>query len=83
VDEEEAFFAMNDAAILEQLARQSELLKGKDGARIWAVSAKNGKKLSEYRLDSLPVWDGMIAAGGKLYLATMNGEVACLAENAE
>ncbi len=62
VDEEEAFFALNDAEVLAKLAEQSELLKGKDGARLWAVSAGNGRKLSELKLDSLPVWDGMIAA---------------------
>jgi outer membrane protein assembly factor BamB len=81
VDEEEAFFAMDDAAVLEKLAEQSQLLKGKDGARLWAVSTQSGKRLSQYSLDSLPVWDGMIAANGKLYLATMDGDVACLAEN--
>ncbi len=80
VDEEKAFFALNDAAVLETLAEQSALLKGKEGALLWAVSAGNGKKLAEYKLDSLPVWDGMIAANGKLFLATMDGEVACLAE---
>lgn len=80
VDEEEAFFAMGDAAILEKLAEQSELLKGKDGARLWAVSTQNGERLSEYRLDSLPVWDGLIAADNKLYMTTMNGDVICLAE---
>jgi hypothetical protein len=80
VDEEEAFFAMDDTVILEKLAEQSELLKGKDGARIWAVSTQSGERLSEYRLDSLPVWDGMIAADEKLYLTTMNGDVVCLAD---
>jgi outer membrane protein assembly factor BamB len=83
VDEEAAFFALSDKDVLAQLARQSELLHGKDGARLWAVSAKTGKKLSEYRLDSLPVWDGMVAANGKLYLTTMDGKIACLAENAD
>jgi len=81
VDEEEAFFAMDDAVILDKLAEQSALLKGKDGARIWAVSTQDGEKLSEYRLDSLPIWDGMIAANEKLYLTTMNGDVACLTKN--
>jgi hypothetical protein len=79
VDEEDAFFAMDDADILKKLAEQSEFLKGKDGARIWAVSTENGKRLSEYRLDSLPVWDGMVAAASKLYLTTMNGDVISLA----
>lgn len=77
VDEEENFFILDDEEVLERLADQSELLKGKEGGRIWAVSARNGKILSKYKLDSLPVWDGMVAAGGKLYLATMTGEVAC------
>ena len=83
VDEEAAFFALDDAEVLAKLAEQSELLRGKDGARLWAVSAGNGKRLSEIKLDSLPVWDGMIAANGKLYMATMKGEVACFAENTE
>jgi hypothetical protein len=83
VDEEAAFFALDDEEVLAKLAEQSELLNGKDGARLWAVSAKSGKKLAELKLDSLPVWDGMIAADGKLYLATMDGAVACFAENTE
>jgi outer membrane protein assembly factor BamB len=80
VDEEEAFFALSDAAVLEMLAEQSALLNGKEGALLWAVSAENGKKLAEYKLESLPVWDGLIASGGKLYLTTMNGEIICLSE---
>ena len=65
------------------LAEQSEALHGKEGALLWAVSAKNGKKLSEYKLDSLPAWDGMIATGGRLYLATATGEVVCYSGKGE
>ncbi len=75
VDEEEAFFALNDTEVLAKLAEQSEMLNGKEGAVLWAVSTKNGEKLAEYKLESLPVWDGMVAANGKLYLTTLNGEV--------
>ncbi len=56
--------------------------EGKKGAALWAVSTKNGKKLSEYRLDSPPVLDGMIAANGKWYISSMDGKVLCL-ENRE
>jgi hypothetical protein len=77
VDEEDTFFELDDADVLAKLANQSELFKGKEGGIMWAISTKNGKKLSEYKLDSLPVWDGMVASGGKLYMATINGEVAC------
>ncbi len=58
-------------------------MRGKEGALLWAVSAKNGKKLSEYKLDSLPAWDGMIASGGRLYLATATGEIACYSGKGE
>jgi outer membrane protein assembly factor BamB len=75
VDEEAAFFQLDNSYTKQQLADQSEVLKGKEGGWLWAVSATTGKKVSEYKLDSLPVWDGMIAAGGKLYIATMNGEL--------
>ena len=80
VDEEKAFFTMNNSETIARLKEQNELLKGKDGARLWAVSTRDGKRLAEYRLDSLPVWDGMIAADSRLYLTTMNGEVKCFAE---
>ncbi|MBN2318146.1 MAG: PQQ-binding-like beta-propeller repeat protein [Acidobacteria bacterium] len=83
VDEEAAFFALDEEAVRRKLAEQSELLRGKEGALLWAVSAADGKKLSEYKLDSLPVWDGMVASGGSLYLATMTGEVACYSGKGE
>ena len=79
VDEEDAFFALDDEDVLALLAEQSAILEGKDGALLWAVSAQTGEKLSEYQLDSLPVWDGLVAAGGNLYLTTMNGETLCYA----
>ena len=52
--------------------------KGEKGIYLRIVSAADGKKLSEYRLSEMPVFDGMSAAGGRLYLATANGKVICL-----
>jgi outer membrane protein assembly factor BamB len=78
-DEEKEFFAVNEPQVRAKLAEQSALLKGKDGAVMWAVSATNGKRLAEYRLDSLPVWDGMVAANGRLVMATQKGEVLSFA----
>jgi len=54
-------------------------IAGRRGARLWAVAAESGKKLQEYKLDALPVFDGLIAAGGRLYVSTRTGEVICLA----
>lgn len=39
-----------------------------------------GKKLAEYKLESPPVWDGMIAANGRLFLSLTNGKLECWAE---
>jgi hypothetical protein len=75
VDEEKAFRNFGDPESQAQLAIQDAAMAGEKGALLWAVSAEDGKKLAEYRLDSLPVFDGMAAADGHLYLATTDGSV--------
>ena len=49
------------------------------GARLVAVSAADGKKLSETTLDCPPIFDGMIAAGGRLFASLRDGSVVSLA----
>jgi len=53
-------------------------IEGRRGAALWAVSTANGEKLSELKLDAVPVFDGMIAANGRLIVCTQNGRVTCL-----
>ena len=52
--------------------------EGRKGAKLLAISAKDGKTLSEMQLDSPPVFDGMIAAGGRLFACLRDGSVVCL-----
>jgi hypothetical protein len=47
-----------------------------------AVSAADGKKLAECVLPAPPVFDGMSAAGGRLFVSTTSGEVVCYAGRA-
>ncbi len=47
-------------------------------ALLMAISASDGTELAKYRLDSSPVWDGMAAANGRLYLSLENGQVLCM-----
>jgi len=54
--------------------------EGRLGARLWVVSVSDGEKLAEYELDSLPVFDGLIAASGRLYVATQDGRLVCMGE---
>ncbi len=55
--------------------------EGRNGARLVAVSAKNGIKLAEETLDALPVFDGLIAAQERLFMSLKDGSVICYAEN--
>lgn len=67
------------AAADEALAtRQEAALAGHGGALLWAVCAKDGARLAEYPLDAPPIFDGMAAAGGCLYLSDMGGRIVCL-----
>ena len=52
-------------------------LEGRKGGLLRAVSAADGKKLAEYPLDAPPVLDGLIAAQGRLFIATRNGKLTC------
>jgi outer membrane protein assembly factor BamB len=55
--------------------------EGRKGGLIWAVSARNGAKRAKYDLDSPPVFDGMIAADGCLYLSMIDGRISCFEGN--
>jgi len=52
--------------------------EARKGAKLVAVSAKDGKKLSEASLDCPPIFDGMIAAGGRLFASLENGTLICM-----
>jgi hypothetical protein len=79
IDEEETFkkLAARDPYVHVQLAQQDDAFNGKLGARLQAVSAVDASTLFEYQLNALPIWDGMAAANGRLYLSTANGAVHC------
>jgi outer membrane protein assembly factor BamB len=47
------------------------------GASLRMISCKDGKALGEMSLDSAPVWDGMAAANGSLFISLKNGTVQC------
>jgi hypothetical protein len=79
VDEEKAFRHPDDPAIKARLVEQAAALGGRRGALLWAVSATDGRKLAAWRLASMPVFDGMAAAGGRLVFAATDGNVVCLA----
>jgi len=51
--------------------------EGRKGGMLLIVSAEDGSKVAEYKLESPVVWDGMAAANCRLYLSMENGKVVC------
>ena len=47
------------------------------GGMLWSYSAADGSKLSQLRFGDTPIFDGLAAADGRLYVATQNGKVFC------
>jgi hypothetical protein len=46
--------------------------------KLLAFDKKSGEQLAQLELEARPVFDGLIAAGGRLYATTMNGDILCL-----
>jgi len=58
----------------------SAALEGRTGAVLMAFDPESGEKLHECRLEAPPAFDGLSAAGGRLYMSTIDGRVLCLAD---
>jgi outer membrane protein assembly factor BamB len=56
----------------------AEAFEANSGGRLLAVSAEDGRTLADYELTSAPVFDGMAAANGRLYLSTKIGKLVCM-----
>ncbi len=78
VDEVQAAKTFGDPKTQQQLARQAAAFEGSEGALLWVVSTK-GEKLAEYKLKSVPAFDSMAAAQGRLYFSTIDGKLVCYA----
>lgn len=79
IDEEETFRKLTegDTEVEKLLVRQDAALEGAEGGILWIASTTTGDKVMEIDLPSLPVWDGMAVAQGRLYVVTTDGKVLC------
>lgn len=78
LDEPQTFRQINEPQVRRELAEQVAAFNGEKGAVLKAISVGDGTELAQYDLDSPPVFDGMAAAYGKLYLSLKDGSVVCL-----
>jgi outer membrane protein assembly factor BamB len=63
--------------ILNKMEEQNEVFSGKHHGVLMVVSANDGEIISEQKLQSPPVFNGMIVAGGRLFIADAKGNVIC------
>jgi outer membrane protein assembly factor BamB len=61
----------------QNLQAQCDSLAGKKGASLCAVDLSKGTVLHTLKLTASPVWDGMAAANGRIYISLTNGQVVC------
>ncbi|MEZ5303855.1 MAG: LamG domain-containing protein [Verrucomicrobiales bacterium] len=82
IDEEETFarITRRDESVDALLAQQDAALRGEQGSILMAVSKADSEEKGRLQLPTLPVWDGMAAANGKLFVAGKDGKVYCLGE---
>jgi outer membrane protein assembly factor BamB len=77
VNEDKIFRKLKAPGTREQLADQAERLTGKRGGVLWIVDCQTGEKVSELKLDTIPVFDGFSAAQRRLYMSTVDGRLIC------
>jgi len=53
--------------------------EGRKGAVLRTLAASDGNTVAETKLDSPPVFDGLIAAENRLFISTIDGKLICLA----
>ena len=73
-----AFAGINAEEIDEKLAAYRAAWAGEKGALLLAASTVDGEQQAEYPLQAPPVFDGLIAANGRLYLGLTDGNVVCM-----
>jgi outer membrane protein assembly factor BamB len=52
--------------------------EGRTDGMLRTASAADGSPLAQCKLKSPPVWDGLAAAGGRMYISAMDGSVTCM-----
>jgi hypothetical protein len=78
IDHPEIYKRAAQPEFQEKLRRQNQVLSGDEGAILWVIDKRDGKRLAEYDLGHLPVFDGMAAAKQSVFLSTVDGSLVCM-----
>jgi len=77
LNEDQAYKNPRDPQVKIKISEQDAAYEGKHGALLMGVSAADGSPVLRLDLRSEPVWDGMAAAYGRLYLSSKDGKLLC------
>jgi len=79
IDEEATFKQLSekDEGVQKLLADQDQALEGKISGLLLSVNCDSGLVEQSIELGTLPAWDGMSGASGKLFLSTTDGRLMC------
>ena len=61
----------------------ADAFEGRQGVRLVAVNAADGKTISTVSLKDMPVFDGMAAAAGRLFISTQDNTIVCRGQDGE
>lgn len=78
LDEEEVYKNPQDKENQRLLQQQDELINSRNSGKLLAVSVRDGSTQQMLDLESHPVWDGMEAACGKLFVCCRDGSLVAL-----
>lgn len=78
IDERQAYRMPDDPQVQALLKKQDEAFQGRYGGELWALAKADGSLVARYQMDSIPVFDSLAIAGGRLFVSTVDGRVLCL-----
>ena len=78
LDETKLYGRFSQPDSVAKIKAQQDAIDGSMGAILRSVSTVDGKTVAEYKLSAPPVFDGMSAANGKLFIVLQDGSMVCL-----
>ena len=78
LDETKLYGQFTKPESIKKMVAQENAIEGSMGAILRTVSTNDGKTVAEYKLNSPPVFDGMAAANGKLFIVLEDGSLVCM-----
>jgi hypothetical protein len=78
LDEDAAYTRPDDPDVVTQIRDQQAAYQGQQGGLFLGVSKETGETVFQRKLPAPPVWDGMAAVTGHVFICTTDGRLTCL-----